>query len=475
MTGSGNETNGDMQLDRRSVLAGTGALTGLATVGAGGVPARRPPVDDHDDGTGDEEAEAGADDATVRVAHLSPDAPDVDVFVDGNEVFSGVAFRSVSGRLELAADTYTVTITAADDPDTVAFEGRVDLAADTDYTVAAIGELSEDTFRPALLVDDLDDLPEQVATVRVFHASPDAPAVDVTVDDDDVLANDVAFGDSWFYRFVRAGTRRVQVRPESRFNDADPVLETDVSIEGGRVYTVFAAGYLSPDDEPTGEAFGLVPAVDGDPPASDPARLRVAHASPDAPAVDVLVDGTAVLEGVSFGTITGRLEVQPGTYTVAITAAGDPETVVFEHEVTVDAGAAYTVTAFGELSEDAVRATTLVDDLDADRGAANVRVFHASPDAPAVDVTVNDAAATLVDALAFGTDSGYAEVHPGRYELEVRPDSERNDNPFDADFDAVLRPGRNYTVIASGYFTAGDEPTDEGFGFLSAIDAGPGH
>ena len=47
-------------------------------------------------------ASAAAGDATVRVAHLSPDAPSVDVHVNGAKALSGVLYKSVSKYLGAA-------------------------------------------------------------------------------------------------------------------------------------------------------------------------------------------------------------------------------------------------------------------------------------------------------------------------------------------------------------------------------------
>jgi hypothetical protein len=53
----------------------------------------------------------GSDAAFVRVAHLSPDAPNVDVWLDGNVVLQDVPFRAFSGYLELASGDHLVQVT----------------------------------------------------------------------------------------------------------------------------------------------------------------------------------------------------------------------------------------------------------------------------------------------------------------------------------------------------------------------------
>jgi len=194
----------------------------------------------------------------VRVAHVSPDAPNVDVYVDDDQVLSDVPFGEVSDYLEVPTGDRTVQITAAGDPDTVAFEGDVPVEA-ADYTIAAVGELtSEDTeFRPLVLEDDNSDPGGDSARLRVVHASPDAPAVDVTAEGaEDALFDGVPFGGSG-YVTVPATDYTVQIRPDSEGNDGDVVADFDVSLNGGTVYTAFAQGYLSPDDESADPAFDL--------------------------------------------------------------------------------------------------------------------------------------------------------------------------------------------------------------------------
>jgi hypothetical protein len=201
------------------------------------------------------------DQAMVRVSHMSPDAPNVDVYVDGGDpVLTDVPFGATSDYLSLPGGTYTVTITAAGDESTVAFEGDVTVEGGTSYTVAAIGELTsgDSEFRPLVLQDDVSDPGGDTARVRVVHASPDAPAVDVTVSSSgDAIVDGAAFGDTATVE-VPANDYTLQIRGDTDSNDGDVVADFDVSLNGGTVYTAFAAGYLTPDDEPADESFDLL-------------------------------------------------------------------------------------------------------------------------------------------------------------------------------------------------------------------------
>ncbi|WP_121820870.1 DUF4397 domain-containing protein [Halostella salina] len=237
-----------MSATRRDALKALGAAGVLSVVGAGAATAQ----EGNDD---DDEVDLGADEAAVRVAHASPDAPDVDVLVDGEPAFTGVAYGSVTEYATLPTGTYTVTITAAGDRDTVAFEG--DITVEPGYfTVAAVGELAEDTFEPAILEDG------NAALVRLYHASPDAPAVDVGVEDTEFVPfEDVSFGQVTDYATVAPGSYTLAVRPAGD-DEADPVATFDVELERGTVYSAYATGYLAPEDAAGDEEFDLVVAED---------------------------------------------------------------------------------------------------------------------------------------------------------------------------------------------------------------------
>ncbi len=180
-----------------------------------------------------------------------------------------------------------------------------------------------------------------------------------------------------------------------------------------------------------------------------PAQVRVIHASPDAPAVDVFVDGQAVLTGVAFPAVSAYLNVPAGEHTIVVAPAGAGlDAAVITAEVRVKAGKAYSIAAVGLLATDSLTAQVYADNLAAPAaGQAHVRVIHASPDAPAVDVNVVDGP-TLLAGLAFPTASDYLAVEAGTYDLQVTP-AGADDVVIDL-ADTHFQPGRIYDVIAVG-------------------------
>lgn len=180
---------------------------------------------------------------------------------------------------------------------------------------------------------------------------------------------------------------------------------------------------------------------------SSMAMVRVIHASPDAPAVDVFVDGNAVLNNVAFPAISAYLEVPAGPHTVVVAPAGQGVgAAVITANPTLAAGAAYTIAAVGQVAN--IRAQIYNDNLAAPAaGKAHVRVIHASPDAPAVDVKVAGGP-TLLSALAFPNASDYLPVDAGSYNLQVTP-AGASDVVIDLP-NTALQAGTIYDVVAVG-------------------------
>ena len=176
--------------------------------------------------------------------------------------------------------------------------------------------------------------------------------------------------------------------------------------------------------------------------AQDEAYVRVVHASPDAPNVDVWVDGERVLDDVPFTAVSDYLALPGGDHNVQVTATGSTDAVI-EADLTLEAGASYTVAAIGMLAD--ISATVLVDDRAPADGQTKLRVFHASSAAPAsVDVAVSDGP-VLVEGLAYPEATGYLTIEPGTYALEVRAAGEAE---AALTLDATLEAGQNYTAIA---------------------------
>ena len=201
------------------------------------------------------------DSAFIRVAHVSPDAPPVDVYVDGEQILADVPFGAVSDYAEFPADTYNVTITPAGDNETVVFEGNLTLEARSVSTLFASGEVSENAtqpFEPVLFEDDAFQPAENESAVSVAHMSPDAPTVDVTANNGSVvLAQNLSYQNASEYVTVPAGNHTVEIRPASPGANATPVFTANVTLENETAYSAIAVGYIEANETAGQQPFNV--------------------------------------------------------------------------------------------------------------------------------------------------------------------------------------------------------------------------
>jgi hypothetical protein len=155
------------------------------------------------------------------------------------------------------------------------------------------------------------------------------------------------------------------------------------------------------------------------------AQVRIVHGSPDAPAVDVLVDDKVVLTGVAYKGASGYLAVPSGTRNFKVNAAGTSTTVI-NANAAVSADANYTIIATNLLAS--IEPLVLVDDLtDPAGGKIKLRLVHGAPNVGQVDIYITAPGADLaaatptLSAVPFKTASAYLEVAAGNYQVRITP------------------------------------------------------
>ncbi len=185
--------------------------------------------------------------AQVRVAHLAPDAPNVDVYVNGQPVpaLQNVPYATVSSYLSLPAGTQQFTVYPAGDTSNPVIDAPVDLAAGGAYTVAAVGLVADGSLTAQVYQDDLRAPSAGNAKVRVVHASPDAGPVDVVPRGGSPLVEGLTFPDASPYAQVPAGTYTLDVNAAG--TNKTVLTVPNASLASGGVYSAFAIGTVYAD------------------------------------------------------------------------------------------------------------------------------------------------------------------------------------------------------------------------------------
>jgi hypothetical protein len=185
-----------------------------------------------------------------------------------------------------------------------------------------------------------EEVTQNYAKVLVTHASPNAPGVDLLVDNSKQNSAALTYPANTGYLQVEAGTRNIKVNVSGT---STTVINADLALSKDQNYSVFAIDSVS-------KISALVLTDDLTAPASGKAHVRFVHLSPNAPAVDVAVTGGAVVFGnKAFKGYTAFTPLDAGTYNLEVRVAGTSTVALPLPGITLQAGKIYTVFAKGFL------------------------------------------------------------------------------------------------------------------------------
>lgn len=415
----------------------------------------------------------------VQIIHNSP-SPTVDIYTNGLKLLDDFAFRTATPFVDVPADVAIDIAVALGNSTSVAdalvtFEDIVFNNGQT-YVVFANGIVGDNDFPFGLAVNGLANssgTTDDLVDINVFHGSPGAPNVDVDARLVGNLIQDLAYGDfTNGYLTVPADDYYLDVRAAGDPNIV-ATFNADLTGLAGGVAQVFASGILGGDP-----GFGLFAALpDGtvvEFPFSPVARVQIVHNSP-APTVDIYINGELGLDDFAFRSAT-PFEFAPAETPIDIAVALSNSTsvadalVTFE-DVTFENGKTYYVIATGVVGDaNAPFDLAVYDNAREDRagGGVDLILYHGSPDAPDVDVQVQNTTTILFNNVAYGDFSAYVNVPAGAYNLEITPE---DDNAtvvatFQADLSSL--DGGAALVFASGLFS-GVQPA---FGVWVALPDG---
>jgi hypothetical protein len=183
------------------------------------------------------------------------------------------------------------------------------------------------------------------SNIRVVHASPDAPAVSVYVNDDFAtpFLADVPFPAASGYIGVPGGEYNIKVTPAG--NIGVIVIDADLELVAGAETTVIAVDELA--------NIGALVLEDDTRRVATAARVRIVHGAPNAGPVDLYVTAagtgitgaSAAVSNFEFLSETGYLGLAPGSYDVSVTLAGTGVIAIGPLTIDLQGGGVYTAIA----------------------------------------------------------------------------------------------------------------------------------
>lgn len=186
--------------------------------------------------------------------------------------------------------------------------------------------------------DDSNIQPIPVGYVNVYHAAPDAPALDIVVDGNRINAAPFDYADHSGYLNFYTGNRNLKFKTT---NAANALVDTTLSVAEGKAYSLFVINTL-----PSLEL--LIVGDSADAPAAGKAMVRFVNLSPDSPAITVAEQGgSALFEDAVFKDATNFIEVDAKKYSFDVKSAENDEVLVNVKDVNIREGGFYTIITRG--------------------------------------------------------------------------------------------------------------------------------
>lgn len=461
--------------------------------------------------------------ASVQLIHncADPAAALVDVYINGILMSDDLEFREATTLLPvIAGEAVSVSINGPNSTnpseDLVKNFSLPELSINGEYVIMVSGVASAEGFNAGEEGRDIalsmfsSDLKSEVENnqsldINVFHGCTDAPAVDIFTDiEGDALVSGLNYGE--FTGLVNIPSEDYILTVTAAGNKEVVVGEYTAPLSAplGNL-TVFASGFLTPEDEGEGldeemYGFGLFAATsNGQVIKLEPVEVgieeygyvQIIHNSPDPAAseVDLYINGSIAEDNFSFREATEYIPMIIGTPVVVSinlatsTSVNDgvvgtftlPELIVDKGLVVVANGVVGSGFNAGEEGRDIgfkLETIEVVEEYDLE-GNTLINVFHGCTDAPAVDVYINDEMNATISNLNYSENFGWTELAAEDVRLTVTAagNSEVVVNRYDAplsmfDDDIVF-------IMASGFLSSEDEPggsSEQDFG-LYAVDA----
>jgi hypothetical protein len=299
--------------------------------------------------------------------------------------------------------------------------------------------------------------PAADASVRIIHASPDAPAVDIQLNGSPAVT-DLDYGQATDAIVARSGALNVTVLGRLPGTARPAVIgPADITLAPGGAYAVLAVNDVAAIEP-------LVVTRETSTVSTSSVRLQVVHAAPAAPAVAVYVTtpgadlaSSAPVGSFAFKGVLGAATITAGDYQIRVTPSGASSPVIYDSgTVTLAGGSDLLVAALENTGPGAAPITLLAVPRSGaalqllDRSTpARVRVIHSSPDTPPVQIIANDDfGAPLVPSLTFPNATPFVDVPGANYNLKVTPVG--NNGLIAINADVTLAAGREYSAYAVG-------------------------
>lgn len=290
--------------------------------------------------------------ASIRIVHGAFDLSAVDITFNNytsTTKITSLNYKSVSNYIDLDAGFNEIIVTRSASSSQLVLAVDATLEEGKIYTVYLLGNNSGN-FGEEYSLNFLDETnpggqalfeytPSLIARMRVINASPNSSGLDVTLNQTKFVQN-VLFGNSSGYQFLRSGLREVQVFQSGQ---TLPLISFNFQFETNKLYSFLLMDSVSKLSPILIEDMNFT---------LDPTKsyVRFINASPNSPPFDIKLGnptGTIKHSYFTYQQITSYDPYDPQVLSFVFTRTGTSEELISLRGFSLSAGKAYTIIVMG--------------------------------------------------------------------------------------------------------------------------------
>lgn len=167
--------------------------------------------------------------------------------------------------------------------------------------------------------------------------------------------------------------------------------------------------------------------------------VRFLHAVPDAPPVDLYINGQLIESNIKYQDFTEYYKARPGTYVIQLYPTGEKTNSILNVTITAAPNYIYTAAAIGTTE---AMSLELISDTERNNNPqwSHMRFINLSPNTDSVDIYIDDRLA--VRELNFMEVTNYMALTPGNHRMTVKI--------HNTDEIVVRHPG--FTLLGGNYY-----------------------
>jgi hypothetical protein len=395
----------------------------------------------------------------IRLVHLSPDAPNVDFYLDDtvNAQTTNLPFGSATGIVQASVALHRVKVAfAGTHPDTARIDADVNLPANRRISILLLDSLKD--FTASTINFSLDAIGYTDTTYfRVVNASPNLSVADVRFTDakgnQTTLSNIIFKGVTLQFLGLPVGKVRIEVFESST---AQKLADVTGTFQGERFETIILSDFKG--------QLKVRSLSENSPAAQNPLRtlqttststngyLRVVNAVTGTPNVDIYLDDQtpARIQNIGYQDASEAIQLAQGTHNVKVTLTGLPiGTAIYNQDYTGSADSVYSSIGIGSLqTQSDFRVLSHPLDLQIPSDSVLVRVLHGSGDNTDLNFQILDASGALhqISPLKWGQVSSYMRLPAGPTTVSFVPVGETSVSHFNGS----LAQNTAITLIING-------------------------